>query len=168
MIAIRTGRGVSHADKDFRHAFRSVLRATVVGLAALFASALPTSAAAQGSDSEEAAIKKVIETMVRAVNKDQLNVMLAQFADDAVIDSSAAGGKVSKVKYGQVMADVFQKGNLISADVRDMNVTMTGSSRATVLGTVYLQTRTARPTARVEYKLEKRDGRWLIVETNRK
>jgi hypothetical protein len=49
-----------------------------------------------------------------------------------------------------------------------MSVTVHDPSRATVLGTLYLQTRTGRPMGRVEYKLEKRGGRWLIVETNRK
>jgi ketosteroid isomerase-like protein len=105
---------------------------------------------------------------VRAVNKDELDTMLAQLADDAVIDSATAGGKVTKAQYAEVMANVFQKGTLISAAIRDMSVTVHDPSRATVLGTLYLQTRTGRPMGRVEYKLEKRGGRWLIVETNRK
>ena len=67
-----------------------------------------------------------------------------------MIDSAAAGGKVTKARYAEVMADVLQKGNLISADTRDMSVTLHDSSRAIVLGTVYLRTRTGRPMARVE------------------
>jgi hypothetical protein len=62
------------------------------------------------------------------------------------------------------MTDVFKRGDLISAEIRDMTIT-TDPSRATVLGTVFLVTRTGRPSGRAEYKLEKRDGRWLIVET---
>jgi ketosteroid isomerase-like protein len=128
----------------------------------------PVTTAAQGSSAEEAAVKDVVQTTVRAVNKDELTTMLAQFADDAVIDSRAAGGKVSKAKYAEVMADVFKKGDLISAELRDVNVTMADPTHATVVGTVYLQTRTNRLSGRNEWKLEKRDGRWLIVETTRK
>lgn len=116
---------------------------------------------------EEAAIKKVVETMVRAANKDEFNVMLAQFADDAKIDSRAAG-QVSKARYAEIMREVYRRGDVISADVRDLAIAMPDASHATVLGTVYLQTRTSRPSARVEYKLEKRADRWLIVETRRK
>jgi hypothetical protein len=128
----------------------------------------PIPATAQSAGSEEAAIKSVIETSVRSFNKDDLNTMLAQFSDDAIIDSRAAGGKVPKAKYAEVMAEVVKKGDVISSELRDMSVTMTDPSHATVLGTVYLQTRTSRVSGRNEWKLEKRDGRWLIVETNRK
>jgi hypothetical protein len=128
----------------------------------------PLIAAAQSPGGEDAAIKNVLETMVRAVNKDQLTTMLDQFSDDAKIDSRAAGGLVSKEKYKEVMVDVFKKGDLISADIRDISITMTDPSKATALGTVYLQTKASRLSGRAEYKLEKRDGRWLIVETMRK
>jgi hypothetical protein len=128
----------------------------------------PMTTAAQNVAGEEAAIKSVIETSIRSFNKDDLTTMLAQFADDAIIDSRAAGGKVPKAKYAEVMAEVVKKGDVISSEVRDMSITMTDPTHATVLGTVYLQTRTSRPSGRNEWKLEKRDGRWLIVETNRK
>jgi hypothetical protein len=49
-----------------------------------------------------------------------------------------------------------------------MTVTMSDPSRATVLGTVFVVMKTDRASGRAEYKLEKRDGRWLIVETNPK
>jgi hypothetical protein len=65
------------------------------------------------------------------------------------------------------MAESFKKGDLISMELRDFTVTTVDSSRATALGTLYAQTRTSRGSARVEWKLEKRDGRWLVVETNR-
>jgi hypothetical protein len=139
----------------------------LIAAAALLA-ASSGSTAAQGIGAEEAAIKKVVETMVRAANKDEFNVMLAQFSDDAKIDSRAAGGQVSKARYAEIMREVYKRGDVISADVRDLVIAMPDASHATVLGTVYLQTRTSRPSARVEYKLEKRADRWLIVETRRK
>jgi hypothetical protein len=139
----------------------------LTAVAALLA-ASPGSTTAQGIEADEAAIKNVVETMVQAANKDELNVMLAQFSDDAKIDSRAAGGQVSKARYAEIMREVYKRGDIISADVRDLAIAMPDSSHATVLGTVYLQTRTSRPSARVEYKLEKRHDRWLITETRRK
>jgi ketosteroid isomerase-like protein len=128
----------------------------------------PVSTVAQITGGEEPAlIKKVVETTVRAINKDDLKTLLAQLADDALIDSAVAGGKVSKEKYGQAMAEAFKKGDLVSLELRDFTITMVDSSRATALGTLYAQTRTGRGSGRVEWKLEKREGRWLIVETNR-
>jgi uncharacterized protein (TIGR02246 family) len=123
---------------------------------------------AQTAVADEAAIKKVVEASARALNKDDLTTVLAQYADDAMIDSRAAGGKVPKQKYAEVMAEVIKKGDLINVELRDVNVKMTDPARATVLGTVYLQTRTSRLSGRNEWKLEMRDGRWLIVETTRK
>ena len=118
---------------------------------------------AQGS--EEAAVKATIETFIRGFNKGDLNVMLAQLSDDAKVYSRVAQSQVSKEKYAEITADVLKKGDVISVDVRDMNVTMASPSRATVNASVYMVTRTSRPSGRAEYQLEKRDGRWLIVET---
>jgi hypothetical protein len=64
--------------------------------------------------------------------------MPAQLADDAIIDSAAAGGK-SRRRGMQRSWHVFRKGALISADIRDMSVTVHDPPRATVLGTAYLQ-----------------------------
>ena len=76
--------------------------------------------------------------------------------------------QVTKARYREVMANVFKSGNLVSVEVRDLTVTMTDPSRATVVGTTFLVMKTDRASGRAEYKLEKRDGRWLIVETNPK
>jgi uncharacterized protein (TIGR02246 family) len=138
------------------------------GLVAILLGTFGGPVAAQSPGTEEAAVKTVIETMVRSVNKDALDTLMAQFADDAKIYTRVLRSQVSKDKYREVMTDVFSKGDLISAEIRDMQVTFGDPSHATVLGTVYLVTRTSRPSGRVEYKLEKRDGRWLIVETNTK
>jgi ketosteroid isomerase-like protein len=140
--------------------------ATILGVV-LFATSA-TTASGQATGPDEASIRKAVETTVKAINKDDLPTMLANIADDAIIDSRAAGGKVSKAKYAEVMAEVFKKGDLISAELRDVSVTMSDPARAMLLGTVYIQTKTSRGSGRVEWKLEKRDGRWLIVETNRK
>jgi hypothetical protein len=66
------------------------------------------------------------------------------------------------------MANVFKSGSLVSVEVRDLTVTMADPTHATVIGTTFLVMKTDRASGRAEYKLEKRDGRWLIVETNPK
>jgi hypothetical protein len=53
-------------------------------------------------------------------------------------------------------------------DVRDLTVTMTSPTQATVIGATVLVMKTSRTRCRAGYKPEKRDGRWLIVETNPK
>jgi uncharacterized protein (TIGR02246 family) len=126
---------------------------------------VPTVAAAQA---EEGAIKRVIETAAKAINKDDLTMVLAQYADDAKIYSRVVGRQVSKAEYAKIMADVFKAGNLINADLRDIKVTLDDPSRAIALGNVYVTTKTNRTSGRAEWKLEKRDGSWLIVETNPK
>jgi uncharacterized protein (TIGR02246 family) len=133
-----------------------------------FAAVSPSAAVAQSSADEVAAIKKVIDNTVQAVKKDDLNLLLAQFADDALIDSRAAGGKVSKDKYREAMAAAFKQGNIVNVEMRDLDVRIVDSTRATALGTSFLTTKTDRLSGRTEWKFEKRDGRWLIVETNRK
>ena len=140
---------------------------SLIVVAALLATG-PAGALAQGQAEEEAAIKKVVQTMARSINKDDLNTLLAQLADDAKIYTRVERAQVSKARYGEIMTEVFKSGNLISAEVRNMTVTLTDPTHATVIGTVFLVTRTDRPSGRAEYKLEKRDGRWLIVETNPK
>jgi uncharacterized protein (TIGR02246 family) len=139
------------------------------GAAVALLGVLATSGTAFPQATDEAqAVKNVVTSMVKAVNGDDVNAMLAYFSEDAKIYTRVVQAHVSKAKYTEIMTDVFKKGDLISADIRDMTVTMTDPNRAVVLGTVYLVTKTARPSGRAEYKLEKRDGRWLIVETNTK
>jgi uncharacterized protein (TIGR02246 family) len=119
----------------------------------------------QSSGSEEGAIKQVIETAARAINKDDLATVLSQYADDAKIYTRVVGAQVSKERYAEIMTDVFKAGNLISVDVRDLRITMDDPGRATALGNVYVQTKTNRTSGRGQWKLERRADRWLIVET---
>ena len=142
--------------------FRAVM--VVVALLAV----CPVAALAQSPAEEEAAIKKVVETMTRSINKDDLNTLLSVLAEDAKIYTRVERQQVSKARYGEIMANVFKSGNLVSVEVRDLTVTITDPSHATVLGSTFLVMKTDRASGRAEYKLEKRDGRWLIVETNPK
>jgi len=141
------------------------MRSHFLALAVVVVLLVPTVVAADG---EDGAIKKVIEAAAKAINKDDLKTVLAQYSDDAKIYSRVVGRQVSKAEYAQIMADVFKAGNLINVDLRDLTITMDDPSRAIVLGNVYVTTKTNRTSGRAEWKLEKRDGNWLIIETNPK
>jgi ketosteroid isomerase-like protein len=133
------------------------LRALIVAVALLATG--PAGALAQSQAEEEAAIKKVVETMARSINKDDLNTLLAQLADDAKIYTRVERQQVSKVRYGEIMANVFKSGSLVSVEVRDLTVTMMDPTHAMLIGTTFLVMKTDRASGRAEYKLEKRDGR---------
>jgi hypothetical protein len=66
------------------------------------------------------------------------------------------------------LAKLLKDGNVVSFEMRDLMVTVVDPTHATVLGTAFIVTKAERLSSRAEYKLEKRDGRWLIVSTDRK
>jgi uncharacterized protein (TIGR02246 family) len=126
----------------------------------------PLATLAYSPDSEKQAIRAVIESVSSAIDSADLPLLLAQFAEDAVIDSKIARAKVSKQKYAEAMAAAFRTHELIGMEIRDIKITMVDPTIATVLTTMHPMTRTRRYIYDHEWKLEKRDGRWLIVETN--
>jgi ketosteroid isomerase-like protein len=126
----------------------------------------PLTAGAQGSADDEAAVKKVIDDVSKAFNRDDLATVLTHLADDAQIDSKIAGGKVSKPKYAEVVAASIRQGNVLSSQYSGVRVVLSDATHATALGTLYVTTKTNRLSWPHEWKLEKRDARWLIVETN--
>jgi hypothetical protein len=64
------------------------------------------------------------------------------------------------------MARAFEMHQITSFDIRHITITMVGATRATVLATIYPRTTGRRLTYDHEWKLEKRGGLWLIVETD--
>jgi uncharacterized protein (TIGR02246 family) len=129
---------------------------------------LASAAVVRSQGAEEAAILAVLDETLKATNNDDLKRLLDQYAEDAQIDSRAARARVSREKFGEAMQALFKSGNLINVEHRDRKVTLIDPTHASVLGTSYITTKTNRSTARVEWKLEKRDGRWVIVELNAK
>jgi len=94
---------------------------------------------------------------------------MAQFADDAKIDSKAAGANVSKPAYADAMAQAFSAGNMLSSSYSGLKISLVDATHAVAEGTLYINLKNGRRiVSRHEWKLEKRDGRWLIVETNHK
>ena len=125
----------------------------------------PLATIAQSQDGEKQAIQKVIESFGSAINTADLPMLMAHIADDAVIDSRIARGKVSKQKYADAMALAFEKHAIVAFEIRHIKITMIDATRATVLAAIYPMTPAQRFGYDHEWKLEKRDGLWLIVET---
>ncbi len=120
-------------------------------------------------EAELKAVKSVIDQMIKAVNASDLKLLMAQYADDAKIDSKAAGAKVSKPAYGEAMSRTFSRGNILSSSYTGLKVSLVDATHAVAEGTLYINLKNGERTAsRHEWKLEKRGGRWLIVETNYK
>jgi uncharacterized protein (TIGR02246 family) len=111
-------------------------------------------------------VKAVVDATTAASNAQKLEELLALFADDAKIDSKAAGRQVSKDQYREAMKTLFDRRALSKVDVEGMRVSLLDASHATVDGTVSIQLASGNRTGgKNQWKLEKRDGRWLIVET---
>ena len=125
----------------------------------------PLATIAHSQDADRQAIRSVIESFSRAINSADLTMLLAQIADDATIDSRIARARVSKQKYAEAIAAAFRARELVGFETRDIKVTMVDATRATVLATIYPMKVAQRFIYDHEWKLEKRDGLWLIVET---
>ena len=143
---------------------RTKLRVTLL-IFALLVTVGALAPTAQSQDADTQAIRTVIEGFGIAINGEDLPTLLGHIADDAVIDSRAARGKVSKQKYADAMARAFERHQLTSFEIRNIQITMVDATRATVLATIYPRTAGQRLTYDHEWKLEKRGGIWLIVET---
>jgi hypothetical protein len=125
--------------------------------------------ATMDAEAESKLVKSVIDQMIKAVNSGDLNLLLAQYADDAKIDSRAAGAKVSKRGYAEAMSRNFQQGSILSTRYTGLKITFVDATHAVAEGTLQVTLKGGGGfVSRHEWKLEKRDGRWLIVETNYK
>jgi len=133
-------------------------------LAIIVLSVLPS--AAQDSAADVDAVKRVVESTAALVNDEKLEEVLALYADDARIDSRIAKAVISKAQYRELLTQIFARGNLNRADVGNLKVTIVDGTHAVTDGIVYIHTKSGqRLNAKNQWKLEKRDGRWLIVET---
>jgi len=120
-------------------------------------------------EAESKLVKSVIDQTVKATNSRDLNLVMAQYADDAKIDSKAVGGKVSKHVYAQALSQIFQRGSISSVGYSGLKVSIVDATHAMAAGTLYIKLKAGGSiVSPYEWKLEKRDGRWLIVETNHK
>jgi uncharacterized protein (TIGR02246 family) len=124
--------------------------------------------AAQSDEAD--AVKRVLDDYVKALNAANLDGVLSTLADDAQIDSLVAGAKVSKAKYAESMKQAFATGRVSQVDVRGLKVAFPKPDRATVDGQVGVRSPGSNTSlsASHQWQLEKRDGKWLVIETKYK
>jgi ketosteroid isomerase-like protein len=111
--------------------------------------------------SDDRAVREALDKWRSALNNEDLATLLATLSDDAVIDSSAAGRKVDKKDYKEVMKFVMDGHYTGKFTIKDPKVTLPDSTHATAEGTLD-RNGVAR---KHRWNLEKRTGKWLIVGT---
>src|SRR4029453_11096834 len=79
---------------------------------------------------------------------------------DAKIDSLAAGGKGPKAQYRDAMTKSFASANPPRVTGGETSVAFADATHATARRDL----RVNNSPFRIEYRLEKRDGRWLITQ----
>ncbi len=136
------------------------------GFLVLAVIATPLPRRASGSD-EEAAVKAILGSYVDADRQHDVDGILALFAPDARIDSIVAGGKVSKEMYAGAMKGAQARGTLgRNMDAKVTSVTFLSPDRAVLEFDYDLDTaRGAHRSYKLKWTLTKREGRWLILET---
>jgi uncharacterized protein (TIGR02246 family) len=116
---------------------------------------------------EAEAIRKVLADHMAALSARNLDRGADAVADDARMDSRVAGGKVSKAQWrGAVQRSIAGGQWPATLDYQVSSVAFPDPAHATVFGhLVAIQVTGRRTQDRLELKLAKRDGRWLIVES---
>ncbi len=132
---------------------------------AVLMSALPylPAVAAEG---EEDAVRAFVQTWVGVSNKQDVDGILALFAVDAQIDSLVAGGKVSKEWYAAAMKQGRARGVLgwnFEAKITSLN--LSSAEKAILEMDTTWDTRRYRQAYKQRWTLIRREGRWLILET---
>jgi ketosteroid isomerase-like protein len=146
-----------------RHAYSVVL--------ALLLVVVSTVAAAQSPD--EQTVRTTLEAYWTAQNAADLDRSLSFFSDDAMIDSVVAGGKVSKPKYETAVRNWLQKpeNRQFRSQYKITKMTFSSPTEA-IVDTDVAVARSASfnqggftASRGVQWRLQARDGKWLIVET---
>jgi hypothetical protein len=146
---------------------RALITAALVAGAMVGCATTPGGIAVPQADVD--AVNQVIQAQRAAFNARDVDGLLVAIADDAKIVSMPVFGsgrgaddaQVTKVQYRQDMAALMARGDQTLMEHAQWVVSFADPTHATADGQVRLGER----TADFEYKLEKRDGRWLIVES---
>ena len=124
---------------------------------------------AQDTASELEAVKRVVEGTASLTNAEKLDELMALYADDAKVESRTAGGIISKAQLRENMKGFFARRAVNRVDVSSLKATLADPTHATVDGVLYVHTASGnRAGGGQQWKLEKRDGQWLIVESKYK
>ena len=113
---------------------------------------------------EEIAIAQFMENCLKAINSRSLDGWLACFAEDAKIDSKAARAVVNKESYKITLSRSIR--SFISVETKATEIKVDSPMRATLTGMLEARgTGFSTGPDKHTWKLEKRDGKWSIVET---
>lgn len=142
----------------------------LLGLVLLVSPLSPAPALLAADKDDEAAIKAYVQAWLEVANKQDVDGILALIASDAKIDSLAAGGKVSKERYAAAMKISQTEGNMPwNFAVKIASLTFPSSERATFdVDMAWDTKRRGRQAYKQRWTLTKRDGRWLMLESEYK
>lgn len=148
---------------------RSVAGLVVLAVMAMAAGCGTTQRGIAMPQTDVDAVNQVIEAQRAAFNARNLDGLPLGIADDAKVISLPAFGtgkdaQVTKVRYREDMAALMVRGDRTLVEHSRWNVVFHDPPHATATGEVDLGGR----KADFQYKLEKRGGRWLIVESTAK
>ncbi|HEY7141601.1 MAG TPA: hypothetical protein VIE44_15970 [Methylomirabilota bacterium] len=115
------------------------------------------------------AANQAVEAQRAAFNARNLDALMLGIAEDARVVSlpafgtgrGAGDGQVSKVQYREDMRALMARGDRTLLEHASWTVEFADPTRATARG----QGQLGESRGDFQYKLEKREGRWLIVES---
>ena len=144
----------------------------IVGIMALVGAVVAGCASPGGVPMPQAdvdAVNQAVEAHRAAFNARNLDALLLGIAEDArVVSLPAFGtgrgtgdGQVSKVQYREDMAALMARGDRTLLEHAQWTVEFADATHATAKG----QAQLGESRGDFQYKLEKREGRWVIVES---
>jgi ketosteroid isomerase-like protein len=144
----------------------------IVGIATLLGAVMAGCATSGGIPMPQAdvdAVNQMVEAHRAAFNARNLDALLLGIAEDAKVVSLPAfgtgrgsgDGQVTKVQYREDMAALMARGDRTLLEHAQWTVEFTDATHATAKG----QGQLGDSRGDFQYKLEKRQGRWLIVES---
>jgi len=164
-VTVETTRNQTKEEGAMRSVFTAVTLAVM--LMAAGCATTPGGVAVPAADVD--AVNQVIQSHRVAFNARNLDGLLLVIADDAKVVSLPVFGsgrgsddaQVSKVQYRTDMAALMARGDRTLLEHAQWAVSFADPTHATATGQVQVGDR----KADFQYKLEKRGGRWLIVES---
>ena len=145
---------------------------SILGIVALVGALVAGCATSGGIPMPQAdvdAVNAAVEAHRAAFNARNLDALLLGIAEDArVVSLPAFGtgrgtgdGQVSKVQYREDMAALMARGDRTLLEHAQWTVDFADATHATAKG----QAQLGESRGDFHYKLEKREGRWVIVES---
>ncbi len=116
---------------------------------------------------DEDAVKTLLQNWVDASKRNDVDALLLTIAPDARIDSTTARAKVSKEFYAAALKEAHNRGRLgRTFEGKITSLAFHSPERAVLeIETKGESARKEPQTSKLRWTLIKREGRWLILET---